>query len=250
MRVIPVLDEISDSEKVKRLEVFYPRVALDGKLVLKFLINRDFTQTNRWTKAAVVYQIGVEKDADFTLDLIAQLFNPDRLISEVAGWALCQIDPELYVTNSTRLTEVRKSEFDKVILKKDDKQQLMQYEKVAFYQNISVFYGITGLTLSYIADISKEVKLAEGEYLSVDERLNNDFFIIYSGSVQYYDNSRYVKDFHKGQFVGEMLSAPGFINTNMLVAKEVTTLLKINKGEFYELLSDQVKLTDKFLQFV
>ena len=250
MRVIPVLDEISDSEKVKRLEVFYPRVTLDEKLVLKFLINRDFTQTNRWTKASVVYQIGVQKISDFKLDLIAQLFNPDRLIGEVAGWALNQIDPALYVTNSTRLAEDRKRKFDRVILKKDERQQLMQYEKIVFYQGISVFYGITGLTLSYIADISKEVKLAEGEYLSVDERLNNDFFIIYNGSVQYYDNSRYVKDFHKGQFVGEMLSAPGFVNTNVLIAKETTILLKINKDQFYELLSDQVKLTDKFLQFV
>ena len=50
--------------------------------------------------------------------------------------------------------------------------------------------------------------------------------------------------------MGEMLSAPGFINTNMLVGKEETILLKINKDQFYELLSDHVKLTDKFLQFI
>jgi CRP-like cAMP-binding protein len=126
----------------------------------------------------------------------------------------------------------------------------MLYEKVIFFQNISVFYGIPGLTLSYLADISKEHRLKDGEYLSVDERLNNDFYIIYEGSVQYFENSRFVKDFHKGQFVGEMLSAPGFINTNLLVGKEETTLLKINKDQFYELLSDHVKLTDKFLQFI
>jgi HEAT repeat protein len=250
MRVIPVLDDLSDFEKIKRLEVFYPRVTLDSKLSLKFLVNRDFTQTNRWTKAAVIYQIGLQKIADFKLDLIAQLFNPDRLIREAAGWSLNEIDPKVYSSNVNRLEETYRRWLDRAVLKNKSGHKLMLYEKVVFFQNISVFYGIPGLTLSYLADISKEQKLAPEEYLSVDERLNNDFYIIYSGSVKYYENSRFVKDFQKGQFVGEMLSAPGFINTNMLVAKEETTLLKINKDQFYELLSDHVKLTDKFLQFI
>jgi len=61
MRVIPVLDDLSDSEKSNASKYFYPRVSLDAKLSLKFLVNRDFTQTNRWTKATVIYQIGIRK---------------------------------------------------------------------------------------------------------------------------------------------------------------------------------------------
>jgi len=250
MRVIPVLDDLSDTEKIKRLEVFYPRVNLDAKLTLKFLVNRDFTQTNRWTKSTVIHQIGEQKIADFTLDLIAQLFNPDRLVREIAGWALHQVDPKLYEVNSNRLDEDHKRWLDRAVLKNQNDNKLMLYEKASFFLNISVFYGIPGLTLSYLADASKELKLNEGEHLSIDERLNNDFFIIYSGTVQYFESGRYVTDFNKGQFVGEMLSAPGFINTNLLVAKEETVLLKFNKDQFYELLSDNVKLADKFLQFI
>ncbi|MGC4021634.1 MAG: hypothetical protein QM734_06680 [Cyclobacteriaceae bacterium] len=47
-----------------------------------------------------------------------------------------------------------------------------------------------------------------------------------------------------------MISTMGFLNTNLLVAKGETILLKINKDQFYELLSDDVKLADKFLQFI
>jgi hypothetical protein len=247
-RVIPVLDDINDSEKINRLEVFYPRVNLDQKLVLKFLINRDFTQTNRWTKASVIYQIGVQKISDFVLDLIAQLFNPDRLIREVAGASLYQIDPQLYADNSKRLDEDQKRWLDRAILKDNEGSKLMLYERAVFFQSIAAFDAVPGLILSYLADIAKEQRLKADEFLSVDERLNNDFFVIYAGSVQYYEKSRYVRDFGKGQFIGEMLSAPGFINTNLLVAKEDTVLLKINKDLFYELLSDNVKLTDKVLQ--
>jgi len=250
IRVIPVLDDISDSEKINRLEVFYPRVNLDQKLVLKFLINRDFTQTNRWTKATVIHQIGTQRISDFTLDLIAQLFNPDRLIREVAGWALYQIDPSLYAVNVTRLDADNQRWLDRTIVKKQGDHKLMLYERASFFQTISVFDGIPGLVLSYLADIAKEQRLAADAVLSVDERLNNEFFIIYQGSVQYYEKGRFVRDFGKGQFIGEMLSAPGFVNSNLLVAKENTIMLKINKDQFYELLSDNVKLTDKVLQFI
>lgn len=250
MRVIPVLDEISDNEKISRLEVFYPRVGLDQKLVLKFLVNRDFTQTNRWTRATVIHQIGLQRIKDFTLDLIAQLFNSDRLIREVAGWALYQIDPNLYHKNSSRLDSDHKRWLDRAILKKSDDNKLMLYERTVFFQTINVLEGIPGLVLSYLADIAREHHLKPEAFLSVDERLNNEFFIVHKGSLQYYENGKYVADFEKGQFVGEMLSLPGFVNTNLLIAKEETILLKINKDQFYELLSDHVKLADKVLQFI
>jgi len=103
MRILPVLDDLSTNEKIKRLEIFYPRIQLDENLVLKFLINRDFTQSNRWTKATVLHQIGAQKISEFNMDLIAQLFNPDTLIRETAAWALLQIDPALYTTHTARL---------------------------------------------------------------------------------------------------------------------------------------------------
>ncbi|MGC4021633.1 MAG: hypothetical protein QM734_06675 [Cyclobacteriaceae bacterium] len=179
MRVIPVLDDLSDYEKINRLEVFYPRVNLDSKLVLKFLVNRDFTQTNRWTKATVIHQIGTQRITDFTLDLIAQLFNPDRLIREISGWALNQIDPKQYEINARRLDEDHARWLNRAVLKNSNDKKLMLYEKASFFQNISVFYGIPGLTLSHLADIAKEHKLNNGEHLSIDERLNNRFLLSY-----------------------------------------------------------------------
>jgi CRP-like cAMP-binding protein len=190
------------------------------------------------------------KIADFTLDLIAQLFNPDRLIREVAGWALYQIDPDMYRSNVARLEESVRRRMDEVILERGDESSLMVFEKILFYQNISVFAGISGITLSFLADISEEVKLHDQQSLSIDEKINNSFYIIYSGAVKYFAKGEHVSDFEQGQFVGEMLSAPGFANTNLIVAKEETVLLKLNKDLFYELVSDNVKLADKILEYI
>ncbi len=248
-RVIPVLDELTDTDRIGRLEVFYPRVKLDSKLILKFLINRDFTQTNRWTKATVLYQIGVLKIEDFQLDLIAQMFNPDRLIREVSGWALFQINPGEYEANSERLGEDSRRALDAVILP-GRQSRLMEFDKVLFFKSIKLFEGISGIGLSYLADFSEEERVEEGKSLSLDEKLNNFFYIVYSGKVDSYYQGRRQSTFETGQFVGEMLSPGGFANANMLVAREEALLLKFSKDLFYELLAGNVKLTDKVLESI
>jgi signal-transduction protein with cAMP-binding, CBS, and nucleotidyltransferase domain len=126
----------------------------------------------------------------------------------------------------------------------------MLFEKASFFQKINIFEGVPGITLSYLADIAKEVKMRKDETLAIDERSNNDFFMVYSGVVQYFEKGKYIVDFKVGQFVGEMVAPATFINSNLLVAKEEVTLLKINKDQFYELLSDDVKLADRILHFI
>ncbi|MFZ5973038.1 MAG: cyclic nucleotide-binding domain-containing protein [Bacteroidota bacterium] len=248
-RVIPVLDELSDQERVSRLEVFYPRVKLDGKLVLKFLINRDFTQSNRWTKATVLYQIGTLKIQEFKLDLIAQMFNPDRLIKEVSAWALYQIFPDEYHANARRLGEAVKKELDEAILA-GQQTKLMLFEKVLFFKDIPLLTGTPGIALSHLADISEETRLNAQASVSVDEKLNNYFYLVYSGALEYYSKGKLQAEYGRGQFIGEMLAAPGFANANVLVAKEDTRLLAFNKDLFYELLAGNIRLTDRVLETI
>ncbi len=249
-QVIPVLDDVSNSEKINRLEVFYPRVPLDEKLVLKFLINRDFTQSNRWTKACVLHQIGILKIEDFTLDLISQLFNPDQLIRETAAWALYQINPELYQTNSIRLGEEQKKSLDAAILDSGTEKAILLYDKILFLQRIKLFEGLAGITLSYVVDMSKSVFLKKDQIVSFESDKRNDFLIVYKGQVQYFEFGKPLVDFQEGQFLGEQLGDTDRLNSNAIVSKEDTILLKFNKDEFYELLSDQVKLADKILEYI
>jgi AAA family ATP:ADP antiporter len=68
--------------------------------------------------------------------------------------------------------------------------------------------------------------------------------------VEYFEKGSYRSTYEGGQFIGEMLSASGFANSNILRSTERSVLLKINKDQFYELLSDNVKLADKVLDFV
>lgn len=245
-RVIPILDDMTEAERIGKLDIFYPRVKLDSKLVLKFMINRDFTQSNRWTKACVLYQIGLAKIADFKLDLIAQMFNPDTLIREVAAWALYQLNDAEYHQNVNRLIEQHKRELHEVIIQL---QRLSKFEKVLFFQNIELLQDIPGITLSYLADISEEIKIKKDETLTLDDKVNNDFYVLLNGVVDFYERGVYASEFSKGQFIGEMLAKHNFVNTNLIIAKSDANILKFNKDKFYELLADNVKLAEKVPEY-
>jgi len=246
-RVIPILDDLSEVERVNRLEDFFPRVRLDSKLVLKFIINRDFTQSNRWTKACVIHQIGILKIVDFKLDLIAQLFNPDLLIMEISAQALYAIHPEDYHAHVRRLGDQKRRELDDLIL---HKRRMTRFAKVLFFQGLPIFEGLPGIILSYLADISEEHRLANGQSLVLDERSNNNFYLMVWGTINFFQRGQLVSNFSEGQFIGEMLSLPTFVNTNVLIAATDIVILKFNKDQFYELLSDNVKLADKVIAFI
>jgi ATP:ADP antiporter, AAA family len=246
-RVIPLLDDLTDTERTHKLEIFFPRVKLDSKLVLKFLINRDFAQSNRWTKACVLFQIGILKITDFKLDLIAQLFNPDTLIREVSAWALHQLDAHEYGLNTARLGETSKRELDTLII---HSRKMTRFEMVLFFQKLNFFENVPGITLSHLSDISEEIRLKPKDSLTLDEKLNNSFYVMTSGAVDYFHRGELVSEFGQGQFIGEMLGSPNFVNTNLIIAKSDAVILKFNKDQFYELLSDNVKLADKVLEFI
>lgn len=246
-RVIPVLDDISYAERLDKLSFFYPRIRLDSKLVLKFLVNRDFTQSNRWTKACVLFQIGIQRIEDFKLDLIAQIFNPDPLIREVSAWALYQINPMEYENNVKRLDEATKRGLDALII---HSKKMTRFEQVLFFQKINIFEGVSGLVLSDLADISEEVRVQEGKSFQIDEGSNNIFYVVVTGTMDYFHGGSKHGQFTGGQFIGEMLRSPGFLNTNVLIAQTECVVLKFNKDQFYEILADNVKLADRVLEYI
>jgi AAA family ATP:ADP antiporter len=251
-KIIPILDDISDTEKINKLQVFYPRAKLSTQLSLKFLINRDFSQSNRWTKSCAIYQIGRLKIAEFKYDLIANLFNPDMMVKQMAAWGLYNIDPELYFEHITRLPALTKSELDSKILNRDlaIEHGDLVFEKVRFLQSMDVFNSITGLILSYVGDDMPTKLLSEGETLNLAGDMSQYFIIIRSGQANLYNNGELQRTLGVKKFVGEQIENQDDNSSNLIVAVEDTNLLLINKDRYYELLSDNLLFAQSVIKYM
>ncbi len=247
-RIIPVLDDMSYAEKAKRLEVFYPRERLDSKMILKFLLNRDFSQTNRWTKTCIIYQIGLLEIREFYFDLISNIFNPDPLIREMAAWSLHRMDPEAYGEHTARIDANEKRVLDQLILKPKSKGgQSLRFDKIVFLKELEIFRNIFGLVLADLVDITEELSFQEGELLDISKAKNN-FYIVYKGSINILVNGQIRGGVGNGEFIGEMSYSSDFTSQSIIAAEDAT-LLRISKDSFYELLSDNVDLARKMVEF-
>jgi ATP:ADP antiporter, AAA family len=252
-KIIPVLDDIPEVDRARKLEVFYPRHRLDSILVLKFLINRDYNQTNRWTKSCAIIRIGELGLREFEYDLIANLFNPDTMVREAAAWALYRIDVGLYALHVNRLDLETRRHLKLVVEPSAEiisQGPRLQVEKVWFLKEQEVFRRVPGLTLSYVADFAKVQELKQGQSLAFDAKKKNSFFIIISGSVNLYEQSKVRTDLGPSTFIGELMESNHYIQSNLLVAVEDTLFLEIDKDSFYELLSDYPEFTNEFLNYI
>ncbi len=240
-KIIPILDEIPVADKVKKLEVFYPRVKLTPMQVLKFLLNRDFTQSNRWTKCCVLYQMGSLKKTIFTNDIIANLFNPDTMIQEMAAWALYQIDIDLYNSNILRLSEdFQYSCHQRLSLDKKIGEGSLIFEKTLFLKSIYLFSNVTYLDLSYMADSMTEKYMEAGDTLSLGKDLANSFILVVTGNLTYYQEGTVRSTLNQNDFIGELVLDDEAMESAVIVANQNTVLYIIDKDLWHDLLADNI----------
>lgn len=240
-KIIPVLDEISIAEKVRKLEPFYPRIQLTSLQVLKFLLNRDFTQSNRWTKCCVLYQMGSLKKQLFANDIIANLFNPDLMIQEMAAWALFQLDEALYYEHIERVdSQIQKVCNSRMLESKELGQGALIFEKTLFLKSMRLFSNVPSLDLSYMADSMDRLSLREGDTISLGKEYANSFIIVVSGHLTYYQEGRPKVELTVGEFIGELILDDEALESVMVVANEDTELYVIDKDLWHDLLADNI----------
>jgi signal-transduction protein with cAMP-binding, CBS, and nucleotidyltransferase domain len=169
------------------------------------------------------------------------------LIREMSAKSLYDISPNEYHSNVKRLGDVVRRQLDEVILYG---RKMSRFETVLFFMKLPIFSTVGGITLSYLADISEELHLRNGERMVLDERFNNSFFVVVSGTIQFFQKGEFHSDFVSGQFIGEMLGLPTFVNTNLLISSNDSVIIRFNKDQFYELLSDNVALADEIIQYI
>lgn len=103
-RLLPLLDDSHYQDKIRKLEVYFPRDHYEPAEALLLLVSRDYNMLNRWTRACAIHVFGEARFAHICDDLVANLFNPDPLLREVTAQALYHLDPERTVQYFKRLT--------------------------------------------------------------------------------------------------------------------------------------------------
>ena len=123
-------------------------------------------------------------------------------------------------------------------------------EKVMILQKVDFFSRCTTQELSEIASISEEVAYQEGEIIFKEGDPNNALFIVLSGSV------KLVKDEDEVGMIGpeEAFGVWSLFDEEprlvAALAAEHSRLLRLDREDFFNLLSEQFDITRKIFQAV
>lgn len=253
-KIIPILDDTNDIDRIRRLQMFYPSIELSLDALLKQLVNKSYNQISRWTKVCVLKYFGEQRiTGKFEMELIANLFNPDLLIREVAAWSMNQISESFFKEHVKRLETSDCNHLLNLKLGKEyehysELRPHMKAEMVAFLNERSLLSELPNYVLASIVDFADDVYF-EGKTLIDASQWNNGFFyILFHGSLRVMDSlGNTLHSFTAGDFLGEQINIDLLEEGVTFTSEEDSVLIKIEKNKFFDLITNEYEVTLKLL---
>lgn len=244
--LVPLLDQISLSQKIEKLQESFPRESYNQVSILYQLINKDYNEINRWTKACAIHKLLLLKSTKINDTLIANMFNPDKLIREITAEVVYVNARDTYFALCERIPERHKKELDALILaNKAASWKTGVFTKVMFLKSIPVFVNISGALLAVLADHIEEVCCKAGDVLYQDS-LNgtHPVSIIYSGTISLSRADGTIEGVYGSRYVlGDELILDTDVMNYTVTAAEDTIIFKIDKDRFFDIVSSYYVLS-------
>ncbi len=254
-KVNAVLANAAKSDSSHRLySSFYQGATLSVKDIIRQLVNRDLDLTNRWTKACALYLIGIEKLDEYKRELVANLYNPDELLSEVAAHSVHILDDELLKVTMKSLGKSAQEHILNLIVGQQYAnfsilRPHMKFELVKFLKNSTNLSILPNHHLINLADNMHE-KYIEKNSEGIMDILNEDTLcFVFEGNISIKEKETLKKQFFvKGDMLKERNCTE--VKNNLLGTEilEDTVILSVDKDKFYDLIVFKDKYFSEILK--
>ncbi len=253
-KLIPLLDDSSVSDKLEKLQVFFPRESYTAIQTINYILNRDFNYNNRWTKVCAVHATAFLPDFRVSRGLVSQVFNQDRLLQETTAWVIYNKNKEEYFRIAERLPHKDKKFLDASL----ENNQLLDgledgfflaIEMVMLIKKLPAFHGISGKILSDLADKIMPVTLQPGERMIIPAGENPILIQAFGNSTLKYAG-QVVQDLNLEEVFGDLFHEGATPALDELVAKDRSVIFKITLTDFYFVMASHYDLAQGLIHNV
>ncbi|MCF6360048.1 MAG: hypothetical protein L3J29_04720 [Cyclobacteriaceae bacterium] len=241
-KLFPLLDDIETKEKLVKLQHFYPRQSYNEATTYNFLLNRDYNNINRWTKACTLYALKYNKQEEVTKSIIAQMFNPDSLLSELAAAIIIEDNKEIYESISERLLLQNKDFRD--IMDRIEKDLPLKFDMCRFFAEGDSFKFLTGLHISQIIDKAELLELNTDDELFISDDQFAYYVLSNSPTVIAADGAE--SSFIEHEFIGNMFSSED-TRLEKIIAKKEVKLFKLSLNDIFDVLTNYKVLANRII---
>ncbi len=253
-KLFPLMDDIPVADKITQLQGFFPRENYNIIQVLNYLLNKNYNQVNRWTKACTIHSLAFVDDFRVSRGLIAQLFNNDHFLQEIAAWVMFNKEKHTFFSISERLAPtVKKVLYDTV--EKNRLQEgltdgyFMGIEMVMFLKTIPFFKDIKGLLLCDVVDKMANTNLKPGELLKIPQGEDEErIYVVADGEVFVKNQGKEIIRLKKGEVFGNLFSLNEKMEADQLESFGNAVVFHFSVHDFYNVMANHHELAQGFIK--
>lgn len=245
-KLFPLIDDIDAKEKLDKMQVFYPRQLYEESETYNYILNRESSHANRWTKACTLYALANNDDIEIDDSIVAHMFNPDPLLAELATWITYKNKPSQYRSVLKRMWE--KADAMERIIQRVERNLPLVFDIVIMIRKMPEFSSFSGLLLSQIVSSMHSYRMHPGDSVDLSRR-KDEFFIIQSGKVTTTQNGRRLQHPDDSNVIG-MLFSSSEDETMELTATKESVLQGISLNDFFDIMTNFPHLVRDFTSFI
>jgi hypothetical protein len=188
--LFPVLENISNRERVKRLQYYFPIETMKEQEMISFILTRDYHLLSIYPRVCAMELAMTMQDFEVSQELIANMFHPNRLLREVAAMVTHSIDKNLFNNVIQRLDVNVQHEIIDTLSAISANDKLLLIDKFNIIRDIDKFTDLSEDLLITLAQSFSEKKFKQGQQIDLAKHVSEySLFIKIDGELEF-DNSQ------------------------------------------------------------
>ena len=249
LRLFPLIDDGTLKEKLAKLQNFYPRQSYNQLQTVNYIINRDINNINRWTKACALEVLPLLRGAKISDGLVAQLFNPDPLIWQVAGITINQLDKRMLKKVFYRIPTKTQRGLEFFIKGENIEDNIQKFllNNIKRLNTSTSFDGIPEILCSQIADSITVIELASSQTIT-NAGADDSILFIAHGCVSVQFKNEQSIDVSNDDLAGVIFLHNSNDEIQQMTAVEDSTVFVINIYSFFSVMANYTELAQQFIK--
>lgn len=235
--LFPLLDDTGIYEKINRLQSEFPIEINEPVKLLTSIINRDCNQIMTYTKFCALRIIGKMENCQISPDIIAQMFNPEPVLREMASDLVRNLDLNKHRSILERLEDKSADEIRNHLKNKENGEDRGEIMKFELLKASGIFKDLKN---HYLLGLSKRFEIMKfnlpSEVNILGSVIKDSVFFVVEGDLQIrIPQGRIMIEKNK------LFMLPGSVSECEVISEmneKLILLIKVNKLLLQELIFD------------
>lgn len=204
--LFPLLEDITDNERVRRLQSHFNLSKYNPVSVLNAIVNRDSNYISNWVKVCAIESYTLIEEIKANHSIKAHVFNSNNILKQASASLLKQLDEGAFESCIRRLDYKAERQLRFVINKILNNNMEKPYEKMVFLKNIKTFKKFSNEMLLEMASYMEALNAPQNTIIYPTPKSKQaPLYLVVEGELQLLEEDQNVLEVINGEVMFKCL---------------------------------------------